>query len=445
MLETTKMNEKIQIAVSLWKQLFSAAMSQIDSNKAGYDKVFKYFDEYVKFEELIFASDSFYRDHTLHCLWVYFLEEYICRNEDFAPLLQDSIRDKWMIENLINILNDEVVLENVEYRKTYRKLTSLNDTFKYEEAGRCIAALTHDLGCPLKKIDKINKAIKRVLPYYSIHTFDDFDFRYDSIQNNFVEQFWGLLSRNLVVNFSSDANLKENDPVTKILDKAFVMISDKKGNYAYSAPKNPKDVVEMTKEEKVFFKDIFEPSVRFDSDYASFLKVQNDFEEYQHGIMSAFLLVKNLEAFQNMHYNPNAENPAETIVNFGSFCTKSNILSSITSHTNEDFRIRNIDESSILTFVDELEEFSRISRASQNREYVEEFCTSEIFMEGNLLNINFYFENDDLENLDPERAFKGRCKRFLTLFDIANLSNNLNIVLRCIGKLERNNHTFVNL
>ncbi|MHA1211837.1 MAG: hypothetical protein ACTSSH_05180, partial [Candidatus Heimdallarchaeota archaeon] len=44
-------------------------------------ELFKYFKEFVEFEELIFASDSFYRDHTLHCLWVYFLGEYLFNND----------------------------------------------------------------------------------------------------------------------------------------------------------------------------------------------------------------------------------------------------------------------------------------------------------------------------------------------------------------------------
>jgi len=45
----------------LWKVLFEAAMEYIDPNKQRYDDLFKYFDEFVKFEELIFASDSFVR------------------------------------------------------------------------------------------------------------------------------------------------------------------------------------------------------------------------------------------------------------------------------------------------------------------------------------------------------------------------------------------------
>lgn len=83
---TVSMNDKIEVSKRLWKLLFEAAMTYIDPDKRGYDELFQFFDEYVEFEELIFASDSFYRDHTFHCLWVYFLGEYITKTQDFKYL-----------------------------------------------------------------------------------------------------------------------------------------------------------------------------------------------------------------------------------------------------------------------------------------------------------------------------------------------------------------------
>ena len=65
--DSNNINEKINNAKKLWKVLFEAAMTYIDEDKRGSDRLFKFFDEYVEFEKLIFASDSFYRDHTLHC------------------------------------------------------------------------------------------------------------------------------------------------------------------------------------------------------------------------------------------------------------------------------------------------------------------------------------------------------------------------------------------
>ena len=55
----TEIHEKIQTAKELWKVLFEAAMTYIDPDKQGFDKLFRYFDQFVEFEELIFASSPF--------------------------------------------------------------------------------------------------------------------------------------------------------------------------------------------------------------------------------------------------------------------------------------------------------------------------------------------------------------------------------------------------
>ena len=118
-------------------------------------------------------------------------------------------------------------------------------------------------------------------------------------------------------------------------------------------------------------------------------------------------------------------------------------MASISNHTSDSYQIEHIDENSFLTFVDELEEFSRISRASQNREYVEEFCDTALYMEDGWLNIVFEFNNTNLDNLDPEISFKGRCKRFLSLFDIANLDEYLKIRVTILGKLPTDQNEYV--
>ena len=112
-------------------------------------------------------------------------------------------------------------------------------------------------------------------------------------------------------------------------------------------------------------------------------------------------------------------------------------------HISEALAIASIDDTNYLTIIDELEEFSRISRASQNREYVKEFCESSIEMKDGWLDIQFIFNNTNLDNLNPEISFKGRCKRFLSLFDIPNMSENLKIRVSVIGQLPTDQNTYV--
>jgi len=171
LIEESKMNNKIQLAIGLWKNLFEAAMSYISPNKKGYDKIFKYFDSYVEFEELIFASDSFYRDHTLHCLWVYFLGEYLYRKPEFSELYRlerEVIESHKLMEKLSESFN---VVEGINARVLKNVLKGEEESEDLKDSVRCIAALTHDLGYPLKKIEKINKSINKVLPFFAINNF----------------------------------------------------------------------------------------------------------------------------------------------------------------------------------------------------------------------------------------------------------------------------------
>lgn len=431
-----KMNSKIQIAVGLWKKLFEAAMSDISPNKQGYDKIFKYFDSYVEFEELIFASDSFYRDHTLHCLWVYFLGEYLHENPEFSELYRFERESIEGYEVIMELADQLPIINDNDTDKLKGVLKLLKNCEENNGSVRCIAALTHDLGYPLKKIEKINKAMNKVLPYFAIHNFDNFSFEYENIQQQFVSQFIDFLSRNSILSVSQKGTLSKEtqDLLQEVLEKA---------NYDF----NKQDATEfvhsfdsITEEERTLLKDTFVVNNFFHASFNKKATYYNDFEAYQHGIMSAFLLMKNLQAFQDIDFcRPDADLP----VMDSRILELHEILASISDHTRDSFKIRAIGSSTFLTFVDELEEFSRISRASQNREYVEEFCDTALYMEDGWLNVVFEFNNDKLDNLDPEISFKGRCKRFLSLFDIANLDEYLKIRVTIVGKLPTDENEYV--
>ncbi|MGN0352981.1 MAG: hypothetical protein ACI4ES_15150 [Roseburia sp.] len=428
-----KMNYKIQLATKLWKYLFEASMSSISSDKQGYDKIFKYFDSYVEFEELIFASDSFYRDHTLHCIWVYFLGEYIRRKDTFKPLFADETSMSTLYFSFLNFLEEYHIVTGDALERIKSTTDILQQLIKNDEAIRCVSALTHDLGYPLKKIEKINKSIKKVLPYFAINNFNDFNFEYENIQQEFVNNFIDFISRNYMT------RLNLNNDSEAIIKKLFTF------NEFGELISINKDAFEaLTDEERDSLARAGELDVSFHAVVGKKNGFYNDFEDYRHGIMSAFLLCKNLRAFQNIDYNAISEKPSN--LNYYSnaeILSLQSILTSISKHTSDMFKISSIDSETYLTFVDELEEFSRISRASQNREYVEEFCDTALTMKDGWFDITFEFNNTNLDNLDPELSFKGRCKRFLSLFDIEHLSPNLKIRVTVIGNLPTDQNTYV--
>lgn len=415
------MHDQITSAKSLWKILFEASMSHIDPDKGGYDKLFEYFDEYVQFEELIFASDSFYRDHTLHCLWVYFLGEYLAREKAFKSIIHPMYEEKTMLGDMIEIC-EEIGIEG----DLLDDLKTVYHSIPDADSLRCLCALTHDLGYPLKKIKKINSSVKRILPYFGIDHFEEFDFKYQPIQMPFIEKLTQMMS------YTFNINPRNQQSITLEMVKKIFVARDDGSIKSINKPywKSNKDEIKSFMEEHAF-------EISLITNDSLFVQFSLDLESYQHGIMSAYLLMRNLNVFKSIPLMKSGGNELKMGSRTTSkFLTMQDLFSSISNHTLEGFRItrlQNPDE--FLAFVDEIEEFSRISRANQNREFINEFCKTGIEIEDDWFVINFLFDNEEIDNLDPERAFKGRCKKMLTLMDIPNLDHSLKLKLNCIGNL----------
>lgn len=422
------MHDKIQIAKVLWKTLFEASLTYIDPDKSGYDDLFKFFDEYVEFEELIFASDAFYRDHTIHSLWVYFLGEYLYKKPQFRFIVKDIFKSiKWItgMRKSIQEVNRPDILSDIDHlTKEYTKIIS------YGESIRCLAALTHDLGYPLKKVRKINSSISKVLPYFSIDNYNEFDFNFNNTQMMFVKDFLERMCMDLSFNaFGNDEKSQE------IIRNLFVNNDTSEINVDYFNSLSERDLKIVKK--------IFEITWTMSRDVGRYLRYSNDFENHEHGILSAFLLTKTLRFFRNLQliYSASEVNPDN--INLSKFYPASTILGAIADHTSKGYQIQSISSvSSLLILVDELEEFSRISRANKNREFINEFCKTDIYVEDDFFNVDFVFDNENIESLDPELAFKGRCKKLLGLFMISDLDEDFRLRLRCIGKLSRNSNTY---
>ncbi|HLR35931.1 MAG TPA: hypothetical protein VK071_11480 [Tissierellales bacterium] len=436
LLEEKDMHNRIKIAKNLWKLFFEAAMSYIDPDKRGYDDIFAYFDEYVNFEELIFASDSFYRDHTMHCLWVYFLGEYIKKSDDYKDVLINEFRE---VQRLLADYNSSLrgSKHSALFKEFFYISDIINDLVTNEEAIWCIASLTHDLGYPIKKINKINKCIQKILPYFHVKNYDEFNFTYSDIQQSFINDFIKFMCCGIELNFG--INTEEGSEIGKVLEKAII---EKNGEFLVND--NELDKLNETEYKKLQQHISERSNMKIIIDFTKRLSFSNDFEHYEHGIMSAYLLMKTIYSFNTFEFRySDYKNLIQDEVDVAKFISIHEILDAVTNHTCSRFQIKSISGTSeFLAFIDELEEFSRISRADQNRQYVEEFCKTNLSFVDGWFQIDFTFDNENIENLDPEFAFKGRCNKFLTLFDICNLDDNLKIRLRCIDKVLDNNKIY---
>jgi hypothetical protein len=430
--DAQSLHDRIQVAKSLWKNLFEASMTFIDPDRRGFDALFAYFDRYVEFEELIFASDSFYRDHTLHCLWVYFLGEWITTRDEFAPFVaacEKRYRLNIILYAAITGLKGrnnpklDAIAESIE-----RDLKVLDMELVLTQAQRCVAALTHDLGYPLKKIAKINKAISGILPAFSIRNFAEFSFDYTPVQLSFIDDFLKFVCLNF--KFTSAGSPESEAALLKMFkvnDSGDVLGINEPGLASMSEGELDIAAKALT--------------LHFEShhDASKGLRYTSDFEQYEHGIMSAFLLMKTLEAFRGLKlvYTDFTKIDFDH-ESFPGTTIKREILVSIIEHTNSGYRIKNVDYgSSFLVLMDELEEFSRISRASQSRQFVEEFCKTNLYMEGSILCADFVFDNEEIPDLDPERAFKGKAKRMLSILDAPKLAGEFALRIRFVGKISK--------
>lgn len=415
--KSDNINQKINNARLLWKLLFTAAMSYLDSNKRGYDKLFKYFDEYVKFEELIFASDPFYRDHTLHSIWVYLLGEYLIKSEHY-PIFQDHYH----------------FFKNCEYIKLFLLGIGDNDNaskFQNMENGktmldslRCIVALTHDLGYPLKKVEKINESIKKIIPYFSINRFEGFSFNFESLQQSFIFSFLEALCVNIRINVGTEKeveNILAKTLTNEIIDNAFV-INGINQNYLDTLTDQQKDII----------KKAIGPLIKVEHDIEKKLRFSFDLEQYEHGIMSAFLLVKTVDCFRKFSLsNFNSKLTSDISC---AFDPKQEILTAISNHTSKGFQIKGLyNLSEYLILIDEIEEFSRISRADQNRAYISEFCKTSIGMaRDGFFEVEFSFDKDIVSFIDAERYFKNKCLKMTRIFNIQKLNPKLCFRLICL-------------
>ena len=208
-----------------------------------------------------------------------------------------------------------------------------------------------------------------------------------------------------------------------------------------------KDILERFNEkEKYLLRKIFFGKGKIDKSMSQVLRYANDFEDYKHGIMSSYLLMKLLNSFSNIQitYSNPDDLPLEDF-DFATIHGKMMILKAMADHTSTGFKIREFDNfnySAQLILIDEIEDFSRISRANQYRTFVNQTCKCELNMINDCICIDFIYDDDNIDDLDPSFAFKDKCRKFIRVFDIPNLTDNISIRFRCIGKLKKDKNIY---
>ena len=287
---------KIDEIHALWKGLLSDAVIYLkrkdkrefrnakeepspDKVAFGVEDLYEYFEEYREFEALLYGADRFYRDHVIHVFRVWLI-------------------GNWLIERF-----DSKIHWDIE--KISRKNSALDISNEEVSAMWCIIALTHDLGYPLDKIEKVRDKIEAMMAYFGGTGTSEPGFQiptHHHFINDFILQF---ISSKLILNKEPDKNDVEG-----------------------------------------FFKTARQ------SKY--YLKFSKSFEKFDHGIISCILLMKNLVYF--LESDLDLSNPFTDQEDARQFYIRREILRAIASHTCTDiYHLHPNSLAFILILADELQ------------------------------------------------------------------------------------------
>jgi len=307
----------------LWHGLASLALKNIENGSKGNSELFKFLEAATAFEDILYGLEPYYRDHTLHSLWVYLIGEHLLRGQ-----LSDIYHNlNWYLYNDIEKekqdYNDKLYKESVKKEKEiYSKVN------EYKDAIWCIVALCHDLGYSLSKLDKLNEKAMAVLKFFDLSDFRHIGYSLEIEKQFLVSQFLELMA----------------------MDVRIVPATDLK---------------------EVLFK-----CYRDDSTYWRLCKA---LEKKQHGILSAYLIYKTLGIFADSWVRGPSEDwgldDREVIQNI----TRGVILFAIAQHQFDFafiYQLGGLGE--VLILADELEEFSRYGRETLSRKYYDTVAYSSV-------------------------------------------------------------------
>ncbi len=313
------------------------------------------------FEDILYGLEPYYRDHTLHSLWTYFLGEYIMRTH--LPNVHEELN--WYIYNDIEREHNESLRE--ERKALYprellaqaeKEETEIRDyVYDNRDAVWCVTALCHDLGYSLSKIDALNLRVREVLDFFDLTNFRQIGYALEVEDQYIISQFLELMALEIRL-------------VPPVYQNSIVRDSTV----------NPTVIMK---------------SYRDDSTYWRLCRAM---EEKRHGILSAYLIYKILGLFSNSSIRGPAEEWGLEYDEVRNNLIYGGILFAITQH---DFKYSQLSQMSsfadLLIFVDEIEEFSRYGRTLLSRKYHDTTANVQIGIEPSRKHLSEIDQGDEIK------------------------------------------------
>ena len=373
--------QKITLINKLWEVLLKEAIyclrdedsKDINEFKQdfGISEIKEYFEKFSDFEEVLYGTDRYYRDHSLHVIRVFFLGFYL------------------LVKGGTDLNFDLIKIFQSKHIKIPIKIEE-------KQAIWTVIALTHDLGYPIEKIDRINKKITSIIQYYGPSDIQEFQYHLplqNQILNDFILKF--ISSKLFRI-------LKENN--------------ENGMNYGFHTVIQNK----------------------------YYLKFAKAFENFSHGIMSCILLMKHLVYFKESDYSHSTINSMDER-DAKQFLIRKTILRSIASHDTEDiYHIFPNNFLFMLSFCDDLQEWDRPNLDQRFSQKDEKIAISDFNFEKISFSKHFVLEHLEI-NKDLFEVFSYRIKKYIKLFRSGPKSNKRPFTFTYTEVVDRNNKDTISL
>lgn len=352
---------------SLWEKLLSSALSYIDPESKGNSRIFEYLEAATGFEDLLYGLEEYYRDHTLHSLWVYLIGEHILR--DHLPRVHADLN--WYIINDIEKEESSYSPKLFEEAKDKEKQLC-KEVNKKRDSIWCVMALCHDLGYSLEKLGKLNERVRNVLQFVDLPNFQQIGYSLDIEHQYHVSQFLELMAMEMRIVPSED--------LKNVLIKGY----------------------------------------RDDSTYWRLCRA---FEQKKYGILSSYLIYKILHIFADSWVRGPAEEWGlqndEAVDNI----IRGDILHGIAQHEFDFAYLHELSSlADILVLADELEEFSRYGRPMSSRKYYDTTADAAITFKRNKNAIEIEITYEMAKHQDNKQYYKFFVDKAERLCELYSLS-----------------------
>ena len=194
-------------------------------NTYGIEELYNYFQQFTEFETTLYGTDKYYRDHVQHPLYVWLIglnilnengKNFRLRTSNNISIEECPFADpEWnMFKNKRDNTNDDSTKNNYDLNISTAELAAM----------WTISSLTHDIGYPLEKVDRVNEQLEKMLNKFGKIGFTRSSFAFNVQHDHLIKFLLNIISSTITSNYFKD-KVSKNCWYTHISPKYFAKFS----------------------------------------------------------------------------------------------------------------------------------------------------------------------------------------------------------------------------